>query len=124
VYMCACARARGCRCGDAPPLSLGLCRRTEHTRAQEESARLLGHLIRSSKRLIKPYVAPILKALMPKLRDANPSVRCGSQLSPVKSQSQFSSVTSLLVLAVPVAVADCAAAVSVARRSRAACSAR
>ena len=33
VYICACARARMCRFGDAPLLSLWLCRRTEHTRA-------------------------------------------------------------------------------------------
>lgn len=36
---------------------------------KEESARLLGHLIRSARRLIQPYVSPILRALLPKLRD-------------------------------------------------------
>ena len=40
-------------------------------RNKEESAKLLGHLIRSSNRLIKPYVSPILKSLMPKLRESN-----------------------------------------------------
>ncbi|GAM16986.1 hypothetical protein SAMD00019534_001610 [Acytostelium subglobosum LB1] len=44
------------------------------SRNKEESARLLGHLISASERLIKPYVEPVLKALMPKLRDPNPRV--------------------------------------------------
>jgi len=44
------------------------------SRNKEESARLLGHLIRSSERLIKPYVEPILNALLPKLKDSNPRV--------------------------------------------------
>eukprot|EP01132_Coremiostelium_polycephalum_P005602 gene5602-6970_t len=44
------------------------------SRNKEESARLLGHLIGASERLIKPYVEPILKALLPKLRDTNPRV--------------------------------------------------
>ena len=37
----------------------------------EESARLLGILIRSCSRLVLPYVSPILKALMTKLRAAS-----------------------------------------------------
>ncbi|GAM22047.1 hypothetical protein SAMD00019534_052220 [Acytostelium subglobosum LB1] len=44
------------------------------SRNKEESARLLGHLIGASEKLIKPYVDPILKALLPKLRDSNPRV--------------------------------------------------
>eukprot|EP00026_Physarum_polycephalum_P000091 Phypoly_transcript_00091.p1 GENE.Phypoly_transcript_00091~~Phypoly_transcript_00091.p1 ORF type:complete len:2307 (+),score=451.47 Phypoly_transcript_00091:133-7053(+) len=44
------------------------------SRSKEESAKLLCNLIRSSERLIKPYVEPILKALMLKLRDPNPRV--------------------------------------------------
>eukprot|EP01113_Clastostelium_recurvatum_P006582 TRINITY_DN1298_c0_g1_i1.p1 TRINITY_DN1298_c0_g1~~TRINITY_DN1298_c0_g1_i1.p1 ORF type:complete len:2380 (+),score=927.36 TRINITY_DN1298_c0_g1_i1:62-7201(+) len=44
------------------------------TRNKEESARLLGNLIGASERLIKPYVEPILKTLLPKLRDGNPRV--------------------------------------------------
>ncbi|EFA77745.1 protein kinase [Heterostelium album PN500] len=44
------------------------------SRNKEESARLLGHLIGASEKLIKPYVEPILKALLPKLRDSNPRV--------------------------------------------------
>lgn len=41
---------------------------------KEESATLLGHLINSSKQLIKPYSQPILKALLGKLDDENPRV--------------------------------------------------
>jgi len=36
-------------------------------RSKEESARLLGHLIRTSRNLVTPYVSPVLKALLPKL---------------------------------------------------------
>jgi phosphatidylinositol kinase/protein kinase (PI-3 family) len=35
---------------------------------REESAKLLGHLIAHSRRLMKPYVGPILRVLIPKLR--------------------------------------------------------
>lgn len=38
-------------------------------RAKEEAAQLLGHLIKAAKGLVAPYVQPILKALLPKLRD-------------------------------------------------------
>jgi len=38
-----------------------------HTIDVEESSKLLGHLISSSPQLIKPYVAPILQVLAPKL---------------------------------------------------------
>ena len=41
---------------------------------KEESARLLGHLISSSKMLTKPYVVGIREALLPKLEDENPRV--------------------------------------------------
>eukprot|EP00004_Rigifila_ramosa_P027283 TRINITY_DN882_c0_g1_i1.p1 TRINITY_DN882_c0_g1~~TRINITY_DN882_c0_g1_i1.p1 ORF type:complete len:2377 (-),score=590.06 TRINITY_DN882_c0_g1_i1:39-6899(-) len=44
------------------------------SRNKEESAQLLGQLIRSSQRLIKPYVEPILKALLPKLKDGSQGV--------------------------------------------------
>ena len=40
----------------------------------EESAKLLGHLIRSARRLIQPYVAPMLRALLPKLSDRSSRV--------------------------------------------------
>ena len=39
-----------------------------------QSARLLGHLIRASGRLARPYVQSILEALLPKLTDPNQRV--------------------------------------------------
>eukprot|EP00742_Colponemidia_sp_Colp-10_P007030 GILJ01007544.1.p1 GENE.GILJ01007544.1~~GILJ01007544.1.p1 ORF type:complete len:2402 (-),score=355.14 GILJ01007544.1:281-6541(-) len=44
------------------------------SRNKEESAHLLGHMIQASHRLIYPYVDPIVKALLPKLKDSNPNV--------------------------------------------------
>ncbi|KAL6080518.1 Serine/threonine-protein kinase tor1 [Balamuthia mandrillaris] len=44
------------------------------SRNKEESARLMGHLIRSSQPLIKPYVEPIVDAFLPKLTDKNARV--------------------------------------------------
>ena len=41
---------------------------------KEESARLLSLLVKASHSLVEPYVEPILNALFPKLRDANPRV--------------------------------------------------
>ena len=41
---------------------------------KEESAVLLGHLIRSSQKLVQPYVDTILRALLPKLRDTSARV--------------------------------------------------
>ncbi|MBW0475655.1 hypothetical protein O181_015370 [Austropuccinia psidii MF-1] len=43
-------------------------------RRKEESSTLLAHLISCSKSLTKPYVAPMLKVLLPKARDPNPAV--------------------------------------------------
>jgi FKBP12-rapamycin complex-associated protein len=43
-------------------------------RRKEESARLLGQLVRASKSLIQPYVSPILQSLVPKLKDPHPGV--------------------------------------------------
>ncbi|RUP43431.1 hypothetical protein BC936DRAFT_137191, partial [Jimgerdemannia flammicorona] len=43
-------------------------------RNKEESARLLSLLVAASQRLIKPYVEPILKVLLPKARDSSPGV--------------------------------------------------
>jgi len=39
---------------------------------KEESARLLCRLISSAHQLIKPYVEPIIDALLPKIKDAHP----------------------------------------------------
>ena len=44
------------------------------SRTKEESALLLGHLMAASRRLIKPYSEPILRAIMQKLRDPSPGV--------------------------------------------------
>ncbi|KAI8458016.1 atypical/PIKK/FRAP protein kinase [Phakopsora pachyrhizi] len=43
-------------------------------RRKEESSNLLAHLVSFSKSLTKPYVAPMLKVLLPKARDPHPSV--------------------------------------------------
>ncbi|KAK7494179.1 hypothetical protein BaRGS_00014652, partial [Batillaria attramentaria] len=45
-------------------------------RIKEHAARMLGHLVANTARLIKPYMDPILSALIPKLKepDANPGV--------------------------------------------------
>lgn len=45
-----------------------------NSRSREEAATLLGLLISASQRLTKPYVAPMLNVLLPKSRDASPSV--------------------------------------------------
>ncbi|KAI8593944.1 armadillo-type protein [Geranomyces variabilis] len=44
------------------------------SRQREESARLLTHLISAARRLIKPYVEPILKVLLPKAKDQSSGV--------------------------------------------------
>ncbi|XP_050412148.1 serine/threonine-protein kinase mTOR [Patella vulgata] len=45
-------------------------------RNKEQAARLLGHLVANAARLIRPYMEPILKVLIPKLKnpDPNPNV--------------------------------------------------
>jgi FKBP12-rapamycin complex-associated protein len=47
---------------------------SEDSRNKEESARMLGLLIEAAPRLIKPYVSSILKVLMEKISDPNPTV--------------------------------------------------
>ncbi|KAM4652055.1 serine/threonine-protein kinase mTOR [Discoglossus pictus] len=42
-------------------------------RNKEQSARMLGHLVSNAPRLIRPYMEPILKALIMKLRDPDPN---------------------------------------------------
>ncbi|XP_072283026.1 serine/threonine-protein kinase mTOR isoform X9 [Pyxicephalus adspersus] len=42
-------------------------------RNKEQSARMLGHLVSNAPRLIRPYMEPILKALILKLRDLDPN---------------------------------------------------
>ena len=43
-------------------------------RNREESSKLIGHLIDAAQRLIKPYVLPILKVLIPRLVDSDVNV--------------------------------------------------
>ncbi|KAI9893709.1 MAG: phosphatidylinositol kinase- protein kinase tor1 [Vezdaea aestivalis] len=43
-------------------------------RSREESAKLLSHLVSSSQTLIRPYVEPMMKVLLPRARDSNASV--------------------------------------------------
>ena len=43
-------------------------------RNKEESAKLISDLVRASSQLIKPYVQPMIKVLLPKARDPNPEV--------------------------------------------------
>ncbi|XP_063292058.1 serine/threonine-protein kinase mTOR [Pelobates fuscus] len=42
-------------------------------RNKEQSARMLGHLVSNAPRLIRPYMEPILKALIQKLREPDPN---------------------------------------------------
>lgn len=42
-------------------------------RNKEQSARMLGHLVSNAPRLIRPYMEPILKALILKLREPDPN---------------------------------------------------
>ncbi|XP_041377661.1 serine/threonine-protein kinase mTOR-like isoform X2 [Gigantopelta aegis] len=60
-------------------------------RNKEQAARLLGHLVSNAARLIRPYMEPILKALISKLKepDPNPSVTL-SVLAAIGEQAQVS----------------------------------
>ncbi|KAM6906817.1 serine/threonine-protein kinase mTOR-like [Lycodopsis pacificus] len=42
-------------------------------RDKEQRARMLGHLVSNAPRLIRPYMEPILKALILKLKDPDPN---------------------------------------------------
>ena len=44
---------------------------TSDSRLKEESTILLGHVIKASQRLIKPYLLPVIHALLPKLSEGN-----------------------------------------------------
>uniref|UniRef100_A0A8V8TQP2 Serine/threonine-protein kinase mTOR n=1 Tax=Homo sapiens TaxID=9606 RepID=A0A8V8TQP2_HUMAN len=46
-------------------------------RIKEQSARMLGHLVSNAPRLIRPYMEPILKALILKLKDPDPDPNPG-----------------------------------------------
>ncbi|XP_013416422.1 serine/threonine-protein kinase mTOR-like [Lingula anatina] len=60
-------------------------------RNKEQAARLLGHLVSNAPRLIRPYMEPILKVLIPKLteQDPNPGV-VNSVLSAIGEQARVS----------------------------------
>lgn len=60
-------------------------------RNKEQSAKMLGHLVANAPRLIRPYMEPVLKVLIPKLKDPdpNPSVVI-SVLAAVGEQAQVS----------------------------------
>lgn len=42
-------------------------------RNKEQAARMLGHLVSTSPKLMKSYKDPVLKALMRKLKDTDPN---------------------------------------------------
>ncbi|XP_013778468.1 serine/threonine-protein kinase mTOR-like [Limulus polyphemus] len=42
-------------------------------RNKEQSAKMLGHLVANAPRLIRPYMEPVLKVLIPKLKDQDPN---------------------------------------------------
>lgn len=44
---------------------------------KEDSAKLLGHLIRAAPILVQPYVTSLMNVFLPKLRDADPIVASG-----------------------------------------------
>ncbi|XP_041480411.1 serine/threonine-protein kinase mTOR-like [Lytechinus variegatus] len=62
-------------------------------RNKEQSARMLAHLVSNAPRLIRPYMEPILKALVPKLKEAdpNPSVVI-NVLAAIGEQAQVSGI--------------------------------
>ena len=62
-------------------------------RNKEQAARMLGHLVSTAHRLIRPYMEPILKVLIPKLKesDPNPGVVV-SVLAAIGEQAQVTGV--------------------------------
>ncbi|KAI9726194.1 MAG: phosphatidylinositol kinase- protein kinase tor1 [Chrysothrix sp. TS-e1954] len=70
---------------------------------QQESCRLISHLVTSSSRLIKPYVDPIVHVLMPKTRNDDESVAATAlaavgDLSTVGGEDMRKYIPSLMVL--------------------------
>lgn len=62
-------------------------------RNKEQGARMLGHLVSNAPRLIRPYMEPILKVLIPKLKDPDPNPGVViSVLAAVGEQAQVSGV--------------------------------
>jgi len=44
------------------------------TRNKEQSGRMLGHLISKAPQLIRPYLEPIIRVLIPKLKETDSSI--------------------------------------------------
>lgn len=42
-------------------------------RNKEQAAKMLGHLVANAARLVRPYMEPILNALIPKLKEPDPN---------------------------------------------------
>ncbi|KAK9470032.1 armadillo-type protein [Dipodascopsis tothii] len=59
-----------------------------YQRSKEESAKLIATLVRSTRKLIKPYVKPIIKVLLPKARD----VSVGTSASVITALGELSKV--------------------------------
>ncbi|XP_048736860.2 serine/threonine-protein kinase mTOR-like [Ostrea edulis] len=62
-------------------------------RNKEQAAKMLGHLVANAARLVRPYMEPILNALIPKLKepDPNPNVTI-SVLVAIGEQAQVSGI--------------------------------
>lgn len=83
-----------------------LLRDLEHSgdnQTKEESSKLLGHLISATPSLARPYVGPLMKALLPKLRDSDYRVASGAlatvgELSVVSGEEMESHLDELLPL--------------------------
>ena len=72
-------------------------------RNKEEAARLLGLLISNAKTLVKPYVEPVLKVLLPKAHDPNTGVAssilaCIGELAKVGGEDLYPYVKGLMPL--------------------------
>lgn len=72
-------------------------------RNKEEAARLLGLLISNAKTLVKPYVEPVLKVLLPKAHDSNAGVAssilaCIGELAKVGGEDLYPYIKGLMPL--------------------------
>jgi len=72
-------------------------------RNKEQSARMLDHLVVNAPRLIRPYMEPILKVLVPKLKEQEPNpgvvvsvLTAVGDLAEVSASSKFSRFLKLI----------------------------
>eukprot|EP01114_Cavostelium_apophysatum_P008932 TRINITY_DN21_c0_g2_i1.p1 TRINITY_DN21_c0_g2~~TRINITY_DN21_c0_g2_i1.p1 ORF type:complete len:2332 (-),score=773.36 TRINITY_DN21_c0_g2_i1:268-7263(-) len=70
---------------------------------KESSSKLLGILIKSTSTIVQPYIEPLMKALLPKLRDADAQVSSGvlatvGELSVVSGESMMQHMPALMPL--------------------------